>query len=210
MNHPLIDDFIKSLRKEMNDLPANEQDEILQEINDHICTEVEEKKFEGKEELKAITETIQNFDKRHFNLLNEQYKNNRESSFEGDRDYGFDMTLAAAVGSLGALSIPILRGSFNLGSMLPWILFLISGHFVLFIYFSRRMNQYRTKTLQKTSKILVPLLAVPFAMYTINLTTNGVISYFSTIYLMIHVFVIFIIYVAFRSLYHKHKDMLKS
>src|SRR5690625_3038158 len=211
MEHPLITDFIDELKPKIYELPQNEQQGLIAEIKDHILTEIEIKKDNGIDEETDITETIAQFkaDKKNIYLIVDEHKKDKDLHFEGGKDLGFVMTAGLAIGNLGALSAPILRGYFEIGTMLPWLMFLIGANIVLYTYYSKRMSKSRTKTIKQMWFVFPLIVALPFVNFAINLTSHGYLNTFSAIYVIIYLVLVAATYFGMRRLYNENKFMLE-
>ncbi len=119
------------------------------------------------------------------------------------------MTTGLAIGNLGALSAPILSGYFDIGAMLPWLMFLIGANIVLYTYYSKRMSKSRTKTLKQMGFVFPLIVALPFVNFAINLTSHGYLNTFSAIYVLIYLLLVAAIYYGMRRLYNENKFMLE-
>ncbi|MFJ7850148.1 hypothetical protein ACIQXR_15005 [Peribacillus sp. NPDC097224] len=170
------------------------------EMKDHMYSEVENKIANGKDETTAIKETIANFkeDPHPFTELAEQEEYLNQNKYESKRDFGFDLIMVLCIGPLGALTAPILKGYIELAQI------------IFHRYYSKNMKESRVKTLQFTSKAYLILFALAFGMYAANLTINQQINIVPTMYLLVYIAILIPLYLLFKSVYNKNKDLLNK
>ncbi|MFJ7859224.1 hypothetical protein ACIQZM_15160 [Peribacillus sp. NPDC097206] len=161
---------------------------------------MENKIANGKDETTAIKETIANFkeDPHPFTELAEQEEYLNQNKYESKRDFGFDLIMVLCIGPLGALTAPILKGYIELAQI------------IFHRYYSKNMKESRVKTLQFTSKAYLILFALAFGMYAANLTINQQINIVPTMYLLVYIAILIPLYLLFKSVYNKNKDLLNK
>ncbi|MFJ7637742.1 hypothetical protein [Peribacillus sp. NPDC097225] len=211
-NRTIIDLFLNDIEKKFIEVPSHKRKKIMVEMKDHMYSEVENKIANGKDETTAIKETIANFkeDPHPFTELAEQEEYLNQNKYESKRDFGFDLIMVLCIGPLGALTAPILKGYIELAQIIPWIFFFIVAQIIFHRYYSKNMKESRVKTLQFTSKAYLILFALAFGMYAANLTINQQINIVPTMYLLVYIAILIPLYLLFKSVYNKNKDLLNK
>ncbi|WP_430111134.1 helix-turn-helix domain-containing protein [Priestia endophytica] len=125
-------------------------------------------------------------------------KDINEFNLEGDGNSFFRYGLMCSVGSLGGLSIPVLKGEVNLSIILPFVISLIAG-FLLLKSKAIQWDEIKLKNVKWLSRIVMAYLSVPFSFFSISIIQKD-----SVYYLFFIVFIAFALYSYLRRLYIKH------
>ncbi|MGZ0879988.1 HAAS signaling domain-containing protein [Priestia megaterium] len=206
LNHSLVNNYLKKLDKNLSLLSKGEREQQINEIKDHIYENVQDKVENGGMNAdQAVQETINKFlppEKLAEEILNAE-KPYYEKNFINKGDTFFRYGLMCAIGSLGGLSIPILKGEFNFGLILPFILVLVAG-IILLNTKHIQWNQIQLKNIKWVSRIIIAFLSVPFAFFAVRIIKENSINLFSLYYLIGFIIVAIGLYMYLRSLYFKH------
>ena len=130
-------------------------------------------------------------------------KDINEFDLEGDGNSFFRYGLMCSVGSLGGLSIPVLKGEVNLSIIFPFVMALIAG-FLLLKSKAIQWDEIKLKNVKWVSRIVMAYLSVPFSFFSISIIQKDSVNFFSLYYLLFIVFIAFALYIYLRRLYIKH------
>ncbi|MDQ0216870.1 putative membrane protein [Oikeobacillus pervagus] len=201
LNHSLIEDYLNKLNKKLQLLPKREREHQISEIKDHIYNTIQEKTKAGMNINQAAKDTLQEFlspEELAKAIINEEEENKLLVN-KGETLFNYGIMLT--VGSLGGLSIPILRGELNLGIILPFVMSLIVG-IVLLNSKTIQGNENQLQNIKWISRIVIGLLGVPLTFFSIRIIKDNAINYASLSYLLVIIIVSLGIYLLLRKLFY--------
>ncbi|QWG87703.1 hypothetical protein [Bacillus mycoides] len=205
-NH-LIKSFLKELENNLMDLPFELRQQYLSEIKSDLYENaLELYKFE-KDETKIPSKVLNEYlepNKLAREIVEEhkeQFINNHLSN-----NNSIKIFTGLSVAPLGALSIPILLGVFNLSAMLPFLI----AFFVSTIWFvsnkkilwNSQMLNYLKKMINFSQSILISL---GFGFFGIRIITTKQLDMFSLYYLIIYLLSCACYILFLRHLYKKNQ-----
>ncbi|MYL31482.1 MULTISPECIES: HAAS signaling domain-containing protein [Halobacillus] len=191
-----VEDYLSQLEHKLRDLPANERRTHLNEIRDHLMELVAE---EGKTEHQIVDSFISP-EQLSKDILLEEQTSKQKTEFELP-DYWFGVTVVSVVAPFGALALPLIMEHIDIGLYLPFLLQFIVGTIVLFGFYKTRLANKRGDTLRKIGRVMIPVLAIPFAFFSINIMQTGNLSTFKIAYLACYLFTWILTYFSVRNLY---------
>lgn len=191
-----VEDYLSQLEHKLRDLPANERRTHLNEIRDHLMELVTE---EGKTEDQIVDSFISP-EQLSKDILLEEQTSKQKTEFELP-DYWFGVTVVSVVAPFGALALPLIMEHIDIGLYLPFLLQFIVGTGVLFGFYKTRLTNKRGDTLRKIGRVMIPVLAIPFAFFSINIMQTGNLSTFKIAYLSCYLFLWILTYFSVRNLY---------
>ncbi|GLC88390.1 HAAS signaling domain-containing protein [Lysinibacillus piscis] len=200
LNHSLIEDYLNKLNKKLQLLPKREREHQVSEIRDHIYHTIQEKTKAGMNINQAAKDTLQEFlspEELAKAIINEEENKLLVNKGETLFNYGIMLT----VGSLGGLSIPILRGELNLGIILPFVMSLIVG-IILLNSKTIQWNENQLQNIKWISRIVIGFLGVPLTFFSIRIIKDNAINYASLSYLLVIIIVGLGIYLLLRKLFY--------
>ncbi|WP_411242786.1 helix-turn-helix domain-containing protein [Priestia aryabhattai] len=123
--------------------------------------------------------------------------------FEGNGNSFFRYGLMCTIGSLGGLSIPVIKGEINLSIVAPFIMALLVGFFLLK---SRKIkwDKLQLKNLKWISRIIIAYLSVPLGFFSIRIIREDTVDMTSLSYLVFVICFALVLYNYVRNLYIKH------
>ncbi|MGG0419805.1 hypothetical protein ABEY52_27685 [Priestia aryabhattai] len=206
LSHSLVNDYLKKLDKSLYLLSKEERTQQVQEIKYDIYENVQNKVENRKIHIdQAVKETINEFlppERLAEEIMNVE-KPQHEKKFINKGDTFFQYGLMCAIGSIGGLSIPILKGELNLSLILPFIMALLAGICLLNTK-NIQWNNIQLKNLKWVSRIVVAFLAVPLTFFAVRIINDNSINHFSLYYLIGFIVVAIGLYMYLRRLYLKH------
>ncbi|SFF57442.1 Protein of unknown function [Halobacillus alkaliphilus] len=190
-----VEDYLSQLESKLRELPADERRAHLNEIRDHLMELVAE---EGKTEQQIVA-SFMSPEQLSQEILQEE-QNSRQKEFTIP-DYWFGVTVISVIAPFGALALPLIFENIDIGLFLPFLLQFIAGTGMLFGYYKNKMTTKRGNILRKAGRMMVPVLAIPFGLFSVNIMQTGQLDTFNVAYLICYVLVWAFTYFSIRSLY---------
>ena len=183
LKHSLIESYLNNLNKNLQLLPHKERELHITEVKDHLYQTINEKRKVGIDIQQAVEETLQEFlspEELASGIMNEEYENkslvNKSNAF-------FNYGLMLTIGSFGGLSVPILKGTIDLGIILPFILSMLVG-IILLNSKNIQWNENQLKNIKWASRILIGFSSVPLTFFSIRIIKDNSINFTILIYLI--------------------------
>jgi|GEM_PF-5226675 len=199
-----VEDYLSQLEYKLRELPADERRAHLNEIRDHLMELIAE---EGKTE-QQIVNTFMSTEQLSQEILQEEQNSSQKKEFTIP-DYWFGVTVISVIAPFGALALPLIFENIDIGLFLPFVLQFIVGAGVLFGYYKHKMTTKRGDILRKSGRMMVPVLAIPFGLFSLNIMQTGQLDTFNVAYLACYVLVWAFIYFSIRSLYLNHVKIVE-
>jgi uncharacterized membrane protein len=202
-SNQLIQSYLDDFSKRLNDLPPDIKQQHIQEVQSDLYEKALEKEKKGispeeipqsvlmeflspKQLAAAILAEYDMEDLNHLNVIKLSY------------------SFVLAIGSFGALSVPILLGFINVSVILPFVLGLILGNmYLLFGKFT--WNKTLLSHLQKTMSFIHWIYALPLTLFAVRTMILKQIDMFSFYYLVGYLIVSFV-YIRFLKVMYKYKE----
>ncbi|MDQ0272954.1 HAAS signaling domain-containing protein [Cytobacillus purgationiresistens] len=199
ISDPQLENYLRELDSSLKKLSKDERDMQVSEIKDHLYVEIQNKINEGNNVNEAVRITLENFvppKKLAEDLTSHDSKN--EFSDVGNSYFTYGVMLL--VGSIGGLSVPILKSEIDLGIVIPFLFAMVIGYFLLQ---SKKIqwNEVQLKNLKWIGKIIIGLIALPLTFFFINLNRSNNIDYFILGYLVFILCLTLIVYRIIKHLY---------
>ncbi|WP_347862477.1 hypothetical protein U0355_04765 [Salimicrobium sp. PL1-032A] len=199
-----INDYLTQLERKLRDIPTKEREVHLNEIKDHLLEVIAERNVSEKEVLDDFI-SLEQLSKE---ILQEE-RSDEEGTLEPP-NYWFAVTVLSVIAPFGALALPLINETIDIGLYLPFLLQFIVGAGVLFSYYNTKMTEKRGEILGKTSRVLIPILAIPFTLFSVSIIQTSMIEMFNIVYLAAYLTVWFISYINIRKLYIKNVKVVLS
>lgn len=196
-----IEDYIRKLNAALADLPKSDRENHIQEVTDHLMELVDSQN--------ASETTVVNTFLPPTTLAKDilkEYDHIKKDNFVHP-EYGFSVVMTCLIAPFGGLALPIIQGYYNAGVQFALLLQLIVGTILFFGYYRKRLTKRRLHTIKSMSLIMIALLSIPFALYSVSIIKYDEFIPFSTIYLGIYLLVWGIYY---AGLYRVYKRGLAS
>ncbi|WP_079479081.1 DUF1700 domain-containing protein [Halobacillus salinus] len=198
-----IEDYLSQLEDKLRELPANERRGHLNEIRDHLMEAAAE---EGKSE-QEIVDSFLSPEQLSQDILKEEQNRVQKTSFENP-DYWFGITVTSVVAPFGALALPLIFDGIDIGLFLPFLLQFIVAAGALFGYYKDKLTTRRGDILKQVGRIMIPVLAIPFGLFSIDIMQSGEVSTFNLVYLACYLLVWLVTYIALRNVYLSHSKVV--
>lgn len=123
--------------------------------------------------------------------------------FVGNGNSFFRYGIMCTIGSLGGLSIPIIKGEINVSIVTPFIIALLVGFFLLK---SKKIkwDKLQLKNLKWISRIIIGYLSVPLGFFSIRIIREDTVDIMTLSYLVFVMCFALVLYTYVRNLYIKH------
>ncbi|TGB03728.1 DUF1700 domain-containing protein [Halobacillus salinus] len=201
--HNTIEDYLSQLEDKLRELPANERRVHLNEIRDHLMEAAAE---EGKSEQEIVNSFLSP-EQLSQDILKEEQNRVQKTSFENP-DYWFGITVTSVVAPFGALALPFIFDDIDIGLFVPFLLQFIVAASALFGYYKDRLTTRRGDILKQVGRIMIPVLAIPFGLFSIDIMQSGDLSTFNLVYLACYLLVWLATYIALRNVYLSHSKVV--
>ncbi|MGP4070039.1 DUF1700 domain-containing protein [Halobacillus sp. B29] len=199
-----VEDYLNELEYQLRELPADERRAHLNEIRDHLMELVAE---EGKTE-QQIVYSFMSPEQLSQEILQEEQTSRQKKEF-AIPDYWYGVTVISVIAPFGALALPLIFENIDIGLFLPFLLQFIVGAGVLFGYYKNKMTTKRGDILRKAGRMMVPVLALPFGLFSLNIMQTGELAAFNIAYLACYVLVWACTYLSMRSIYLNHVKIVE-
>ena len=191
-----VEDYLSQLEYKLRELPADERRAHLNEIRDHLMELIAE---EGKTE-QQIVDSFMSPEQLSREILHEEQHSRQKTEF-AIPDYWYGVTVISVIGPFGALALPLIFENIDIGLFLPFLLQFIVGTSVLFGYYKNKMTTKRGDILLKSGRVMIPVLAIPFGLFSLHIMQTGHLDTFNVVYLACYLLVWAFTYFSIRSLY---------
>ncbi|UOB98930.1 MULTISPECIES: HAAS signaling domain-containing protein [Bacillus cereus group] len=201
--NPLVKFYLQELKLKLDKLPRNEKEDQINEIKQHLNMQINEHLKNGIDINQATKKTLDNF-LSPTELADEILKNSQNHNFNNKSESLFQIGLIATIGSLGGLSIPIIKGiDLNISLIIPFLLAMIIGILLLKSSYIE-WNNIKLKNVKIVSRILIAFSGVPLTFFALRIIKENQINNIIMIYTAIILIIILSLYGFLKNLYTKH------
>jgi uncharacterized membrane protein len=205
-SHQLVQSYLEDFSKRLHDLPPDVKQPFIQKVRSDLYEKAMEKEKKGVSPEEIPQSVLMEFlspNELAADLLKEC---DREDLNHHVIKLSYSTVLA--IGSFGALSVPILLGFINVSAILPFVIGFIIGNMCL-LFGKFTWNRTLLSHFQKTMRFIHWMFALPFVLFAVRTMIVRQIDLFS-FYYSVGYLIVAILYIRFLKMLPKHQETNKD